>query len=416
MLEPAKYSKVLEALDAEGMIRFVQDIVRIDSVYDPDIEGANESEVTKYVSDFLKREGFEVHLDEVVPGRVNIVAFLRGKPGGRTLLMEGHQDVVSIGNRADWKYDPFGAEIVERDGKKVMYGRGSNDTKGNMGAAIFAARAIRDSKIPFKGNILLCIPIDEEGMMLGIKHFIKQGWGKDVDGALICEPEEKNLCIFQKGALRFLITFHGVQCHGCMPLTGNDPNWALARFIDEMRRLNDLERDRLGKHEFLGWPSFTPTVIRSPSSGVAQLNVVPKEATLALDVRTVPGQDHEAIRRQIQGIVDRLSKQFAEGDDRFSATIQELDDRPWTEIPRDHPLVLAAARAYREVMGKEEIYNGVPGATDGTFIQSWGKIPVLVTGAGDRAIPHHVDEWMEIDDLVEAAKMFALTALYFLED
>ena len=138
--------------------------------------------------------------DEVVPGRTNIVAFLRGEAGGKTILMEGHQDVVSIGNRDEWKYDPFGAEIVERDGKKVMYGRGSNDTKGNMGAAIFAARVIRDSKITFKGNILLCIPVDEEGMMIGIKHFIEKGWAKGVDGALICEPEEKHLCVFQKGA------------------------------------------------------------------------------------------------------------------------------------------------------------------------------------------------------------------------
>ena len=148
------------------------------------------------------------------------------------------------------------------------------------------SRAIRDSKIPFKGNILLCIPVDEEGMMIGIKHFIEKGWAKGVDGALICEPEEKHLCVFQKGALRFRVTFHGTQCHGCMPLTGNDPNWALARFIVELRQLENFEKDRLGRHEFLGWPSFTPTVLQAPVTGVAQLNVVPKEASLALDVRT----------------------------------------------------------------------------------------------------------------------------------
>ena len=145
------------------------------------------------------------------------------------------------------------------------------------------------------------------------------------------------------------------------------------------------------------------------------MNVVPKEASLALDVRTVPGQEHDGIRRQIQGIVDRLSSQYSFGDDKFSATIEQLDDRPWTEVPRDHPLVASAARAYREVMGREEIYDGVPGATDGTFLQAWNNIPVLVTGAGDREIPHHVDEWVEVDDLIEASKIFALTALYFME-
>lgn len=412
----SKYAKVLEALDADKLISFVQDIVRIDSVYDPDIEGADETRVTEFVSEFLRKEGFEVHLDEVVPGRTNIIAFLRGAEEGKTILLEGHQDVVSIGDRAAWKYDPFGAEIVERDGRRIMYGRGTCDTKGNLGAAIFAAKAIKDSGIPLKGNILLCIPVDEEGLMIGIKHFLKKGWGGKVDAAIVCEPEEKQLCVFQKGAMRLLVTFKGVQCHGAMPLTGNDPNWALARFITELKQLENFEKDRLGKHEYLGWPSFTPTVIKSPASGVAQLNVVPEEASLAVDIRTVPGQEHDAIRRQVKGIIDRLSRQFNIGDDKFSASVEELDDRPWTEIPRDHPIVRAAAKAYREIMNAEELYNGVPGATDGTFIQSWGNIPVLVTGAGDRLIPHHVDEWVEIEDMIEASKLFALAALYFLHE
>jgi succinyl-diaminopimelate desuccinylase len=410
-----KYDKVLETLDTEKMICFVRDLVQVDSVYDPEIEGVNEACLTEFIADFLRKENFEVHLDEVVPGRTNIVAFLRGEPGGKTILLEGHQDVVSVGNREEWTHDPFGAEIVERDGKQVLYGRGSNDTKGNLGAAIFAAKAIKDSGIPFKGNVLLCIPVDEEGLMIGVKHFLKKGWGKNVDAAIVCEPEEKHLCLFQKGALRFLVTFHGVQCHGAMPLSGNDPNWGVARFITELRHLENFEKDRLGAHEFLKWPSFTPTVIRSPAVGVGQLNVVPATATLALDIRTVPGQDHAAITRQIHGIVDRLSRQFPDGDDGFHATIEQLDDRPWTEIPKDHPVVQAAAKAYREVMGRDEIYDGVPGATDGTFLQAWGNIPVVVTGAGDRQIPHHVDEWLEIDDLVEAAKIFTLAILYFCE-
>lgn len=412
----SKYAKVLEALDSAGLVKFVQDIVRIDSVYDPEVAGADETRVTEFVAKFLRDEGFEVHLDEVVPGRTNIVAFLRGSEPGKTILLEGHQDVVSIGERSAWKHDPFGAEIVDGNGGSVMYGRGTCDTKGNMGAAIFAAKAVKDSGVPLKGDILLCIPVDEEGLMIGIKDFIKKGWCEKVDAAIVCEPEEHNLCVFQKGAVRLRVVFRGVQCHGAMPLSGNDPNWALARFITELRQLENFEKDRLGKHEYLGWPSFTPTVIKSPATGVAQLNVVPDEAELAIDIRTVPGQDHEALCRQVRGIAERLSRQFADGDDRFNAEIEQLDDRPWTEIPKNHPVVRAAAKAYREVTGSDEIYNGVPGATDGTFIQAWGNVPVLVTGAGDRLIPHHVDEWVGVEDLVDAAKIFALSSLYFLHD
>ena len=158
------YANVINAIKADELIKFTQDIVRINSVFDPNKEGANESRVVAFISDFLIKEGFEVHVEEVVPGRPNIIAFLRGSQPGKPILLEGHTDVVPAGDPAKWKYDPFGAEIV---GDR-LYGRGACDTKGNVAAAIFAAKAVKDSGEAFKGNILLCIPCDEECMMIGI--------------------------------------------------------------------------------------------------------------------------------------------------------------------------------------------------------------------------------------------------------
>lgn len=408
------YSKVLAYLKTDEMIEFVQKLVRIESVYDPDVEGANESEVAHFVYDFLKKEGFEVHMDEVVPGRPNVIGIFKGSEAGKTLLLEGHTDVVSVGDRAKWTYDPFGAEIVEVDGKKRMYGRGTIDTKGNLGAMIYAVKAIKDSGIPVKGNIKLCIPVDEEGLMLGIKDFIKKGWADDVDAAIICEPEEKNLCIVAKGALRIGIKIKGKMAHGCMPLAGNNPMWGVGRLITELRSFENAEKDRLGKHEYLGWPSITPTTIKAPIKGVAQINVVPDDAYLTLDIRTIPGQDHDAIINQIKGIIDRLMKQYPDGDDKFEATLEVIDNRPVVETDKNEPVVEALAKAYKDVMGKEPIYNGVPGATDGTFLTAWKNIPTVVTGAGDRELPHQVDEYVELDDLIETAKMYTLAALYYL--
>ncbi|WP_318534873.1 M20/M25/M40 family metallo-hydrolase, partial [Acetomicrobium flavidum] len=139
------YKYVLDHLDGESLIQCAQDLVRINSVFDPDIDGANESGVTEYLERRLNAEGFEVHVDEVVPGRSNVIAYLRGKEPGKTLLFEGHQDVVSVGDPGKWTYDPFGGQIVEVNGRRIMYGRGSNDTKGNVAAAFFAAKAIKDS-------------------------------------------------------------------------------------------------------------------------------------------------------------------------------------------------------------------------------------------------------------------------------
>ena len=189
----------------------------------------------------------------------------------------------------------------------------------------------------------------------------------------------------------------------------------MARIICELRRLEDFEKDRLGRHDFLGWPSVTPTVVQSPLTGVAQLNVIPEDCGVLLDIRTVPGQDHSALQRQIRGIVDRLARQYPDGDDRCAAEIELLEDRPWTETSRDEPIVRAMDRAVRDVRGCTPVYNGVPGATDGTFLSAWKGIPVIVTGAGDREIPHHVDEWVDVDDLLDAVRLYARTAMLFLE-
>lgn len=406
--------QVLEYLKEDEMIEFIQSIIRIDSVYDPDVEGANEYEVAKYIYDFLEKEGFEVHLDEVVPGRPNVIAVYKGSEEGRTLLFEGHTDVVSAGDIEKWEHDPFGAEIVVEDGKEILYGRGSNDTKGNVGAMIYATKAIKDSGIPLKGNIKLCIPVDEEGLMIGIKHFIKNGWADGVDAGIICEPEEKNLCLVQKGAVRIGITINGKMSHGAMPLSGNNPVWGVGSVITEVRKLENSEKDRLGKHEFLGWPSITPTTIQTPIKGVAQINVVPTDAYMTLDIRTVPGQDHDSIIAQVQGILDRLMVQYPEGDNKFDASLEILDNRPVVECDKDEDIVKALASAYTEVMDAEPIYNGVPGATDGTFLTAWAKIPVVVTGAGDREVPHQVNEWCEVEDLKETARMYTLAALNYL--
>ncbi|CCQ95131.1 Acetylornithine deacetylase or succinyl-diaminopimelate desuccinylase [[Clostridium] ultunense Esp] len=411
-----EYQKVLDKLEVDNMIAFIQEIIRINSVYDPEVEGANEEEVAKYIYDFLLEEGFEVYIEEVVPGRPNVIAFLRGEEEGKTLLFEGHTDVVSAGDIDKWTYDPFGGEIVEVDGKKRIYGRGACDTKQNLAAAIYAVRAIKDSGVKFKGNILLCIPVDEEGLMIGIKDFIKKGWADNVDAAIICEPEEKHLCIYQKGAIRIGITFKGKMAHGCMPLAGNNPNWAMAKVINELRRLENFEKDRIGEHEYLGWPSITPTVIQTPIKGIAQINVIPTDAYMTLDIRTIPGQEHDAIKRQVQGILDRFKEQYRYGDEKFDAYMEVLDDRPYTVTPKDEPVVKAVAKAYENIMKEKPIYNGVPGATDGTFLAVEKDIPVIVTGAGDREVPHQVDEWCEIEDIIEISKIYILAALYYLNE
>ncbi|MFM1651027.1 M20 family metallopeptidase [Brevibacillus sp. B_LB10_24] len=399
--------RVRSFVDEREVVTLTQRLVQIPSVYRPGEADGNEQRVARFVEDELRQMGLTVYYEEVVPGRPNVIAFYDSGRPGKTLLFEGHTDVVTEGDTRKWSYDPFGAAI---SGGRI-YGRGSCDTKGNLAAAICAVKAIQRSEEPFYGKILLCIPCDEEGEMLGIRHFIQRGWANGVDGAIICEPEENQICITQKGAIRAYLRTFGKMAHGAMPLTGINPNTRMARAIVALDELERKEKERLGEHPMLGWPSITPTILQAPVRGEAQINVVPDQCMTTLDIRTVPGQDHEVLKGQIEEILAVLSRE----DDNFKAELEIIVERPWTQTSQEEPVVRAVADSYRAITGKEPIYNGVPGSTDGTYLHLAG-VPIITTGAGDRHIPHHADEYVDIDQLVETTQLYARSALAFLSE
>lgn len=401
----AKVANVTYLRDKEAVINLTRELVRIPSVFRENTSDGNETKVALYVAQYLKDLGIETHVEEVVPGRPNVIGIIdSGKPG-KTLLFEGHTDVVTEGNRDAWEYDPFGAEIV--DGR--MYGRGTNDTKGNLACMITAVNSLLLDKEEFIGKIILCIPCDEEGMMLGIKHFIKQGWADGVDGAIICEPEENNVCIAQRGAMRIQVDVYGKMAHGAISWSGINPNWRMARLIVELEKLEKEEQVRLAEDPYLKWPSITPTILRAPVKGDAQINVIPDHCMMTLDIRTVPDQDHDELLNKINEIITRLK----EVDPDFKVDLTILDNRPSTLTQKDNPVVKAVYDAVHSVTGEEPIYNGVPGATDGTFLHMHG-IPIVTIGAGDREIPHQINEYVDIEELAVTTAIFRDAALRFL--
>ena len=425
-----KFEKVLSYIGEEEVVELTRSLVRIPSVVRADGSG-NEGEVAHFVADKMRELGFDVTMDEVHPGRPNVIGILTGSSPGKTILFEAHTDVVSEGDPDDWTYSPF--EAVVKDGR--IYGRGACDTKNNLASAILAIAAIKRAGIDFPGKIIMAVPIDEEGMMTGIKHLIKHGWADGVDGAIICEPEDNQICITQKGALRAVLTSTGKMSHGCMPLTGFNPIPPLPKMLLRDQELERREIERLGFHRYLGFPSITPTVLQAPVTGEPQLNVMSKDCKAHLDIRTVPGQDHKRLEealtkivREVEAATDEDLAGGFEGKVRatlgeheklpegigYRADLEFIEERPWTETSRDELIVQAVEEAVRLVTGREPVYNGVPGATDGTFLWAWKNIPIVTTGSGDRMVPHQKDEWVSIAQLVETTKIYAVSALEFL--
>ena len=406
MYEPdERLRKVWDLIDRDELVRLTRELVRRPSVYRPEQPDGNEEDAARFVADYLERSGFEVLVEEVAPGRPNVWAVWEGGLPGKTLLFEAHTDVVTEGAAEDWDHPPFAAE---RAGGRI-YGRGACDTKGNLAAAVLAVRAIKESGVPFPGRLILCHPVDEEGMMAGIKAFIRGGHADGVDAAVICEPEENRICVEQKGAMRVEVTVRGKMAHGAMPRSGVNPVTRAARFVVAVEELEREEMGRYGEHLFLGHPSLTPTIIMGPDCGEPQINVVPAGAYVALDVRTTPAQSHEELVGKLEDILSRLALE----DPDFDATLEVIEERPPTQTPGDEPLVRAMDLAYRDLTGREPRYDGVPGATDGTFLHAWAGIPIVTTGAGNREIPHHKDEWVDEEELLAACKLYAATAMHY---
>jgi len=421
MSHSAAAARVLAAVDPEEVIGLTAELVKINSVWDP-AAGTNEQAAAEHAARWAAAHGFEVRMDEVAPGRPNAVVTFAAGPGPRALMFEGHTDVVTAGDPATWTHDPFGAEIVGRR----MYGRGTNDTKGNLAAMLCAMVALKRAGVPLAGPIVAGVLCDEEDGMLGVRHFIAAGHADRITAAVICEPEDGIICTSQKGALRARFDVRGRMSHGAMPLAGLNPAPALSELIRRLHACETAAVAACGRHPHLGWPSCTPTVVQSPAEGAAQLNVVPAQARVLVDIRTVPCQDHGRIVAELQRMAaetqEAVRAHYRDYDRTLdlrrphdlTVAVDVLTDRPCTATDTSDPIVRAAHWATASVTAREPVYGGVPGATDGTWLRALKGIPIVTMGAGDREVPHQKDEWVDLDQLVETVKIYALTALHYL--
>ncbi|RMG64128.1 MAG: M20 family peptidase [Chloroflexi bacterium] len=414
--------RVLDCIDDDELIGWVQALTRIPSVWKPE-QGIGEEAAARWVEAHCRDIGLQTRFEFVVPGRPNVIAAYASSPdfsieellrppasphARKWLMFEGHTDVVTEGDPTQWTDPPFSAVI--RDGR--IYGRGANDMKAGLCCALAAIKAIVRSGVDLNGGILLGAVCDEEGGMIGIKHFVERGWADHVTACIVCEPEENHLCIAQKGVMWLRCVIRGVMSHGAMPLTGVNAMYPMARFLTMVQALEEREIVRHGRHEFLGQPSITPTIVMSPARGEGepQANVMPGAAECVLDIRLIPGQDPDALARR----VEQMLAACVAVDDRLRYAFEVVEVRHPTHTQRDHPIVQSLASAYTDLTGAPPIYGGVPGSTDGTILHARKGIPIVTCGPGDIHIPHHVDEWVSIAEIKLAARMYALAAMRYL--
>jgi succinyl-diaminopimelate desuccinylase len=400
-------ARVLASIDESELVALTRDLIRIPSVVRPGDPTATEAAVAEHVRAWLAKEGFELEVQDVAPGRPNVVAWLGDKGDGRSLLLEGHTDVVTEGDPAEWSHAPFGADLV--DGK--IYGRGAADMKAGLAAAMVAAAAIKRAGVRLGGRLVVGALVDEEGGMIGAKHLVTTPVGRELTAAIICEPEENELCLEQRGVVWARVSARGRMAHGAMPEAGVNPIAALAELVHGAGRLERRLRALCQRSRYLKPPTVTPTIVRAPAQGVPQSNVIPSAAEATLDIRLTPGPDEAAITAAIEEALAAAAKAVPGATLEWRAV---NGFRLATKVDPSEPLVGAMKKAFRKAAGRAPKFGGVPGSTDGTILRTALGIPIVTCGPGHRLIPHQVDEFVEVRELVEAARVYAVSALEYL--
>jgi succinyl-diaminopimelate desuccinylase len=381
----------------EEVIGLVQKLVRIPSENPPGDTRA----VCEAIREELEPAGFEIEMVETTPGFANIVATYTFPKPGRTLIINGHVDVVPVGDTADqWTHDPVGGEIA--DGK--LYGRGSMDMKGQVAAALAAARGVATAGLPIGGKIVFTAVADEElGGKRGTGALIEEDKIHG-DAVMVVEGSDGAIIIAHRGLCFVELTTHGRSTHASVPENGVN---AVEKMVDALRACRSLQLTHV-PHPLLGTPSVAiGTTIR----GGSKTNVVPDLCKASLDVRHIPGMSRETILRDIQA--------------HFTATLP-ADARPDVEILHfgesgetspDDEIVAVAAGAHEREFGQRPEVVGAAAATDGWWFINRTKLPTIVAmGPGTLEGCHIVDENMPLDWLEQYTRVYADIIATYLAD
>jgi acetylornithine deacetylase/succinyl-diaminopimelate desuccinylase family protein len=380
------------AIDHDYLTRTLADLIRINSI-NPSLVpgGAGEAEIATCVADALRHIGLDAATHEPEPGRISVVGKLKGRGGGRSMMLNAHMDTVGIGNMPD----PFSATI--RNGR--MYGRGAYDMKGSLAACLTAAKALTDAGIALGGDLIVAAVADEEYASLGTADVIKH---YNVDAAVVTEATELNLCLAHKGFIWLEVETTGRAAHGSRFDEGIDANMRMGRFLAELDQLEKELRARRG-HFLVGPPSLHAATL----TGGTELSMYAARCKLQIERRTVPGETEALVVGELQAILNRL----AAADPTFEATLKTLLVRAPYSVAPEAAIVKAVGQAASRVLGREPDYIGQPFWMDAALLSAAGVETVVIGPIGAGA--HAREEWVDLQSLAHLAHILAQTAVEY---
>ncbi len=419
--------KLLDAVEArrEEVTALTRELIRFPTVNPP---GEAYTPCAEFIGDYLKRHGFGVEYirGEGAPGdtdrypRTNVIARFDGRVPGPTVHFNSHIDVVEAGD--GWTVDPF--DGVVKDGR--VYGRGACDMKGGLASSIIAALAFMQVYPDFPGAIEISGTVDEEsGGFGGVAHLARLGYFSPpkVDHVIIPEPLNKErICLGHRGVWWAEIETKGEIAHGSMPFLGDcavrHMGAVLQAFEDELFPALDAKRTVMpvvpegARRSTMNINSIHGGQTDDFRPGLPSPNV-PDRCRLTIDRRFLLEEKIGDVKREVVSILDRLKRDRP----KFDYEIRDLMEVQPTMTERDAPVVRAVAKGIMALFEREPDYVISPGTYDQKHVARLGHLyDCIAYGPGILDLAHRPDEWVGIDDMVDAAKVMAIGLNVLLRD
>ena len=358
-------------------VELTAELVRINSVNPSLIPGAaGEGEIANYCMAWLTRHGFETHRLEQHPGRPSVVGVLKGSGGGKSLMLNGHVDTVTL---AGFSGDPLEPRI---DGNR-MYGRGAYDMKSGVAAMMVAAVRARERELA--GDVIVCCVADEEHASMGTAEVLEKF---TADAGIVTEPMNMEPTLWHKGFVWVDVTIHGRAYHGSRPEFGIDAIAKAGHFLTALDTFATEMNDRKG-HPRLGPGSIHASIIH----GGEEASSYPAECHITIERRTIPGETPELVVSELTNILDGLTETVP--DFRYSIT-PGLVRQPF-ETDESSEIAQTVLRHAGNILGHAPNLRAEPFWTDASLMDQAG-IPCLLFGAtGEGA--HSADEWVDVDSI-----------------
>lgn len=407
-------SKVLNSVDPAEVVDLTSRMVELQSHRNA---RGRETEVATYIRDTFARAGIPAVLEEVVPGRPNVVATLSGFGGGPTLMFNGHTDTVPPGDMKD-------AFLPKVEGG-FLSGRGSCDMKGGLAAQIAAMLAIKRSGVALRGDLVFTgVVAEEDGTSLGALKVIRDG--RKADMVVVAEPTNLNIAVAHKGFDYYQIEVDGRAAHSSTPEKGAN---AIHRAADIVASINRTIVPAFARtpHPLVGPNTINVFAISgfarsegptmAPQEGSeADLRggTVPDRCVIFIDHRRLPGTSHLDLVGQLKTAIDDLAGSEATAVVHHMRISSDLETLPPLNTPIDSALVRDALLAAAAHLKRTLQPIGVPYWSDAALFNAHWNVPAIVFGPGDIAKAHSNTENVPLDELNKAVRINASLALSLL--